>query len=47
MKCPNCGGFMVGITYPNGYEEFECEECGCVVQDAHMNELYNEKCRYR
>lgn len=47
MICPSCGGHMVGITYPNGYEEWECEDCGCVIQDAKMNEEYNERCRYR
>lgn len=25
MICPDCGAGMVGITYPDGYMEFECE----------------------
>ena len=34
---------MVGITYPDGYEEFECENCGTTIQDAAMNAEYDEK----
>ena len=43
MICPNCGARMVGITYPDGYMECECENCGITIQDAQMNEEYNER----
>ena len=43
MICQKCGGRLIGIIYPNGYEELECEKCGCGIQDARMNEVYNEK----
>lgn len=43
MICPNCGGNMTQITYPNGYMEFECEHCGTGIQDAEMNREYDEQ----
>ena len=43
MICPTCGENMMGITYPNGYMEFECENCGTSIQDAEMNREYDER----
>ena len=31
------------LHIPMGYTEFECEKCGCVIQDAEMNAEYNER----
>lgn len=36
MKCPNCGGRMITVTYPNGWEEEECQDCGMTAYDNQL-----------